>query len=244
MGPTAPKAPKVSPSDLATNEALLAYADASRLARSWLSAGSTTSDHQGTDQEAEPQEDEALNGLEKFTQEGYSDNGGVGFVVSPSSVANGSTAGTGSTGHDAATSFLRTQMLGKSFRSQQQRQGHNPNSRQPKWNHRGKGGQIDDDDESESRSHVAKSKPRPHQRQEAPNKVVNQHAESSSDTIANQSHSNQSDELGGGPSTSGVNLPASPSTTPVSRKRAKASYLDEILAQRAAKKNKKASKSS
>ena len=73
MGPTAPKAPKVSPSDLATNEALLAYADASRLARSWLSGGSTTSDLQGTDQEAEPQEDEALNGLEKFTQEGYSD---------------------------------------------------------------------------------------------------------------------------------------------------------------------------
>lgn len=79
MVSTASKPSKVKPGDVATNEALLAYADASRLARSWLSGGPTTSDRQGTDQKEEgedndeQQEDDVISGLEKFTQEGYSD---------------------------------------------------------------------------------------------------------------------------------------------------------------------------
>lgn len=77
MVPTASKPSKVNPGDVATNEALLAYADASRLARSWLSGGPTASGRQGTDQKEEgddeQQEDDVISGLEKFTQEGYSD---------------------------------------------------------------------------------------------------------------------------------------------------------------------------
>lgn len=74
--------------------------------------------------------------------------------------------------------------------------------------------------------------------------VVEQHAEPSSGSFAHQSHSDPSDDLAKGSLTSALSVPPTHSTPPVSRKRAKASYLDEILAQRAAKKNKKANKSS
>lgn len=75
MAPTTSKPSKVNPIDIATNEALLAYADATRLAKSWLSIGAKTQSNPDYDTGTATIEDDQQDDQEikSFTREGYSE---------------------------------------------------------------------------------------------------------------------------------------------------------------------------
>ncbi|KIY00782.1 uncharacterized protein Z520_03447 [Fonsecaea multimorphosa CBS 102226] len=246
-----------SEADIATNKALLFHAEAARLAKSWLRGTTTTGDGRDEDEK----EDQAEEDLEREflrNKDLYSETGGIGYH--PPTESTSSTAATpGFT--DPATTFLRKQLLRGHQRGGRATTGnahnHSAGGARPRpqiqASRRVKGEEVSDEEESRSKgvgkrkrkgnivqaavesddAAAAKSAPQTDQ-------METEHLSEKAGAIStpSQSHGGETDRT--------VHAPE-PSTTPAippktSRKRGAGSYLDELLASRAAKKQKKKNK--
>ncbi|EXJ90935.1 hypothetical protein A1O1_04042 [Capronia coronata CBS 617.96] len=238
--PTSAKS-QVTEADLAANEALLLHAEAARLAKSWLSgafSGSDTNDNNDTAaDEADLKKEQELFGKNAVQ---YSETGGVGFQ--DPSAGNGTKGAAASRGADQTTAFLRKHLL------RGQNNSHTTSTAKPRPRSGAQGypsrRAADSEDEEEGRSGVGKSKYKGR---------VHTHTASyaggsesgfprSSDNLAQSALTDATgvrDTVDGAtqlpPTPTGAAPPGQARTT----KKRGSSYLDEVLASRAAKKNKK-----
>ncbi len=142
--------------DVATNAALLAHAEATRLAKSWLATAfppSVAAAHGAAgdkDEEGEEEEEDEQKGkLLLENQDLYSETGGLGYHAPP----DGSGPPGNSRAADATTTFLRRQLLGRGRGGSNH---HSPSSQRPSIGrppHRARRTSADDEDDvEESRS--------------------------------------------------------------------------------------------
>ncbi|KIW48250.1 uncharacterized protein PV06_00856 [Exophiala oligosperma] len=217
---------KPSDTDISTNEALLHHAEASRLAKSWLSG--VFGDESSPASIEDEQDDFDKNVAKKPFL--YSDTGGIGYTE-PTDAASSAA----SRASDPATAFLRKQMLGRGANQHTFTRGLPP----PRSGHPLRRRRHDDEeDEEEGRSRLGKSKALKH-------KLSNAKVSSSAENM------NGADEIvppPGPPQASSDHPAASHGHQPKTaaqetrgKKKRGSSYLDEILASRASKKKKKKS---
>lgn len=254
--PTRPQATP-SASDIATNEALLAHAEAARLAKSWLATAFPPS-VDGAQGNADDGEEEHDSATEEATlrahRDLYSETSGIGYHPPPDGPTSAGTLSRAAA--DPATAFLRKQLLGRghahnkhpgAVRTATFASTHRSSTARPL---RARRKESDDEDRDESRSGLVKSK------SQSKNKTTNSR-EPARGTAADMEGS----EMGGG-TPRHSNLEPEPPASDASQGRAHAtatstsltpshaartqkrgtSYLDELLASRAAKKNKKTNK--
>lgn len=256
-----PQTQQVKDSDAAANEALLAHAEFTRSARSWLSGalggyqgdgGDHGDDNQTSREEAgqSPKKDDGLNSLSlrPAGEEFNSDMNGLGYI--PPKDSSGRPLAT--TSADATTAFLRKQLLG---RTRPQRPADRvsgasirgkPNGDTSHIGQRSRGGAAvkkDDSDEEDSRSRRGKVKHTPRKRAKAtstpePDGDMPIGATNHPDGAISQS---QVDSLPDSVGPLDANDRTSPLPTRQPPKRP-ASYLDQVLAERERKKNKKKKK--
>ncbi len=232
MAPAAPvNSTKTAPSeaDIATNNALLNYSEASRLAKSWLSGfNSNGQDDTEKDQEAEEQAERELLKKQNF----FSDTGGIGYH------APESPSGSRPSAMDSTTTFLRKQLL-SGRNAPNGTRGHSATVARPRSIVQRSSKHEHESDEEESRASVGKKRGR------TAGKVTKTVAPAPMD----QTHGT---DLAG---TSTTKAPALREAAPpdddgpeparlvppskAAKKRGTSSYLDEVLALRAAKKQKK-----
>ena len=225
MAPTAKAKPATGPSagDIATNQALLKHAEATKIAKSWLS--SFTSTEGRNDTAADKEEEEELEKELLKNKDVYSDTGGIGYHA-PDSSSFTSTSRPATT--DQTTTFLRKQLLkGRGARATNGVvQNHSATTARPHPQHTQRNaGNWEDSEEEESRAGVGKHKSRSKSR--AVTTVPRGAAQE--DTVP--------------PATDGAE-PRQPSSMSrkqpkATKKRGASSYLDELLASRAAKQQKK-----
>ncbi|OAG41206.1 hypothetical protein AYO21_04586 [Fonsecaea monophora] len=250
-----------SDADIATNKALLFHAEAARLAKSWL-RGTAVGDGPDKDED----EDKAEEDLEQEflrNKDVYSETGGVGYhPPTESSLSNGI-----SSDQNTTTAFLRKQLLRGHQRGRATNgsaQTHNastarPNTqiRAPRWV---KG--EDDSDEEESRSGVVGKRKRKTNAGRAAAVTAAAVESGASGSTPSQIHPSSASETGhslepsgaaeSAPNESHDQFDSTPQATSSSnpqatlpragKKRGAGSYLDELLASRAAKKKKKKKK--
>ncbi|KIW85140.1 hypothetical protein Z517_00529 [Fonsecaea pedrosoi CBS 271.37] len=246
-----------SDADIATNKALLFHAEAARLAKSWL-RGTAVGDGPDKDED----EDKAEEDLEREflrNKDVYSETGGVGYhPPTESSLSNGI-----SSDHNTTTAFLRKQLLRGHQRGRATNgsaQTHNASTARPNTQLRAprqaKG--EDDSDEEESRSGVVGKRKRNTNAGRAAAAVESEASGSTPSQIHPSSASETrhslepSDAADSAPNESHDQFDSAPQATSSSnpqvtlpragKKRGASSYLDELLASRAAKKNKKKKK--
>ncbi|EXJ58193.1 hypothetical protein A1O7_05618 [Cladophialophora yegresii CBS 114405] len=232
-----------SEADIATNRARVNYSEASRLAKAWLSGFTFTSANGSHDRETDTDqhdEEEAERELLKH-QDRYSDTGGIGYRA-PESSSSTSTSAARPAVTDPTTMFLRKQLLGgrSGARSSMEVQRYNATAGRIRSQvHRT--GKQGDSDEDESRASVSKGRGA---RQNNVAKAV------SSETAA---RTRETEEIPRAESLAGQRAASADhdstdialSTRPpsaqakASKKRGTGSYLDELLASRAAKRQKK-----
>jgi len=148
--------------------------------------------------------------------------GGLGYQE-PTTSSGAATRGT-----DPATAFLRKQLLGRGQRTTGHSQ-HTSAKPQPRRN----APKLDDsDDENEGRSGLGNGKGKGGK---------NKHADTETPIIASHNRSANSADTGAHPS---EDQQGSASRAPKAAKKRGSSYLDEVLASRAAKKKKKFDKGS
>ncbi|KIW20306.1 hypothetical protein PV08_00881 [Exophiala spinifera] len=215
---------KPSDIDLSTNEALLQHAEASRLARSWLSGVFGDESSAASVQDEQDKFDKTVAHKPAL----YSDTGGIGYAE-PTDPTSSASRGSS----DPATAFLRKQMLGRGANQHPTstrgppRPGGNPHSLRRRRD-------DDDEDEEEGRSGLGKSK--------ASKQKL------SSSQISSVANANGADNVVS-PSQEAENATAlnggqlqKTTTHQQQKKKRGSSYLDEILASRASKKKKKSGK--
>lgn len=240
-----------SEADIATNEALLRYAEAARSAKSWLKgfsaagSGSTNdSSHLEEDEEDEREAERERDFLKH--KDLYSDTGGIGYdAAAAKSTGPAAEPASKST---ATTAFLRKQLLNGS-RAQKQT---TPTTARYQPQHQQRRRQHDSDGEEESRATVGKNKRRRTEDgdrlQKAATVVLHNEQVESDNTILGDpvpDASNVTGDTHGSEVAEGPQAPSSTSaasTTKPAKKRGTGSYLDELLASRAAKKQKKKNK--
>ncbi|KIX02789.1 uncharacterized protein Z518_08731 [Rhinocladiella mackenziei CBS 650.93] len=210
---------QVKESDIATNEALLFHAEASRLAKSWLTGAFGKPEREGDDVEQDDMD---------FTANAakYSETGGLGFQEAADQTSKISL----SEGPDQTTTFLRKQL----FHGQRDAYNLTTQKPRPRKNFAVKRG--DSDDEEEGRSGLGKGKS---MKRKTSNQDQIESRRTSEIETATQNHGNNSDTAD-----TDMAKPA-PNKTDLeacSTKKRGTSYLDEILAIRATKKNKKMNK--
>ncbi|OCT51165.1 hypothetical protein CLCR_09020 [Cladophialophora carrionii] len=229
-----------SEADIAANRARLHYSEASRLAKSWLSGFTFTSTDGSDDRETEWEDEEAERDLLKH-QDRYSDTGGVGYHAPESSVSmSTSTARPAVT--DPTTMFLRKQLLGgrNGARSSTEIKRHNATAGRvrPQMPRSGK---QDDSDEDESRATVGKG--RGTRKNNVAKSASSQTAASTRDTEEVTAAESLVGQKAASPSLdstdTGISTQPPSAVAKASKKRGAGSYLDELLASRAAKKQKK-----
>ncbi|KAI1618587.1 hypothetical protein EDD37DRAFT_647379 [Exophiala viscosa] len=200
--------------DVVTNEALLHHDEASRLAKSWLASAYSSDDN-------EEEQDDFEKTLAKNSGQ-YSETGGLGYQE-PTNSSGAATRGT-----DPATAFLRKQLLGRSQRTT----GHNQHTSARPQSRRGAPKRDDSDDEDEGRSGLGRGKGKAGK---------NRPAETKTPKIASPNNpANHADtRADAGEGQQETTVPA-----PKAAKKRGSSYLDEVLASRAAKKKKKFNKDS
>ncbi|KAL2434847.1 hypothetical protein ABEF95_008764 [Exophiala dermatitidis] len=242
----------VPEADIATNEALLFHAEASRLAKSWLQGATGAADpkeEDNDDDEADLQRERELFGSNNAAQ--YSETGGVGFEV-PSEPQNGGGSATSSsrTGYDQTTAFLRKQLL----RGRGNASSHasvKPRPQLPQAKQR-RANNSDDEDEEEGRSALGKGRSKNNKNNKTQIKgnseLKNSELRQKEITVpaADESVTTSHEDMNKGTTTSTPQSTTSATTTanttqsrPTTNKKRGSSYLDEVLASRAAKKNKK-----
>jgi hypothetical protein len=236
--PTKSKSSGPSEADIAANRARLNYSEASRLAKSWLSGFTSTSAHGSDDRETDQEDEDAERDLLKH-QDRYSDIGGIGYHAPEQSTLT-STVRPAVT--DPTTTFLRKQLLGGRSVGQSSAEGQKHNAaagRVRQQVHRS--GNKDDSDEEESRATVGKG------RGTRNDKVAKSTSSQTAARTAELEDTAPADLPVGKPaagsnddSTDVVQYNSPPAAQPqASKKRGTSSYLDELLASRAAKKQKK-----
>ena len=242
MSPPPPQKPtKANPSkaDIITNRALLNYAEASRLAKSWLRdfPAPIGQDGQETDPDHEEEKEAAAERELLQNRDLYSETGGVGYRAPES---NGAKSGTRPTAADPTTMLLRKQLLGGRNATLGQVNGgrHGASVPRPRPQQQRLGGakRENDSDEEESRATLTRTKDRQSNR-----------ATNSTDSILSVRSTDLNtvsigiDGEGEARHPEKQSQPSSAPNAPSrqSKKRGKSSYLDELLASRAAKKQKK-----
>ncbi|KAJ9610001.1 hypothetical protein H2200_006331 [Cladophialophora chaetospira] len=232
--PSRKKPPSTGPSeaDIATNRALLHYAEASRLAKSLLGNYSSTS---GQDDHDTEQEEKAERELLK-RQDLFSDTGGVGYRA-PESL-NGSNSRPAVM--DPTTTFLRRQLLsGRAGASQNGLKGHNATVTRPRHQAQ-RSGKHDLDSDEDSRATVGEkggtSKNTKAAMATDRTQAVYLIGEPTTNVPAGSEVASQDDN---GLNPAQQSSSATASQPKPAKKRGTSSYLDELLASRAAKKQKK-----
>ncbi|EXJ92903.1 hypothetical protein A1O3_01458 [Capronia epimyces CBS 606.96] len=234
VGPKSAKS-QAQEADVAANEALLLHAEAAKLAKSWLSGafGGGGDDNHNDDNKAD--EDDALQKEQELfgpTAVPHSEkwvtspsdsiipDGGVGFQETPATNAT-----TSSRNSDQTTAFLRKQLLrghNNSHVTAKPRPRPGPQALSSK--------RIDSEDEEEGRSGLGKVRSKG-KGQTASSSVNDESVHPMSETAT--------------PAADGTTSPALTVASPIPSRTAKkrgSSYLDEVLASRAAKKKKKIAK--
>ncbi|KAK4942980.1 hypothetical protein LTR10_017364 [Elasticomyces elasticus] len=198
--------------DIITNEALLHHDEASRLAKSWLASAYSSDDNDG-------EQDDFEKTLTNNSGQ-YSETGGLGYTepTNPS--------GSGARGSDPTTAFLRKQLLGRGQRATAHNQ-HTSAKPRPRY---GAGKRDDSDDEEEGRSGLGKGKAKAGKNRHNEGKVPK------SATPGQPAHQPVSKARDGEVQQGTVGA------APRAAKKRGSSYLDEVLASRAAKKKKKFTK--
>ncbi|KAK5458505.1 hypothetical protein LTS15_004587 [Exophiala xenobiotica] len=211
--------------DIATNEALLQHAEASRLAKSWLNSALGDNDNSTSNAREDEQEEFEPNLVKNASL--YSENGGIGYTQpTDSSSARAS---------DPATAFLRKQLLGRGGqRGNLHHNQHTTTKSRPGSAASSARRRDDSEDEEEGRSGLGKSKAS--KTKSTPGTQPNTSLTHPDDTDAATTNAASNNSVQHAASGQG-----SPHVSRTIKKRG-SSYLDEILASRAAKKKKKSGK--
>jgi hypothetical protein len=231
--PSRQKPTALSPSeaDIITNQALLNYAEASRIAKSWLSGFPASN---GQDDEQEEEKEAAAEREILKNRDQYSDTGGIGYHASTASEST-SIARPDST----TTKFLRKHLLGRRGGAQSGVNGQRYGAtavRSHAQQSRGRPRLEDNSDEEESRASVGKKRDKDHNKNPSTAASLEQAPGEGMNGTSAQTKQDGNDE----PRTEYPPQPAATGTLPKeSKKRGSSSYLDELLASRAAKKKKK-----
>ena len=227
-----PTAKGSSEADIITNRVLLNHAEATRLAKSWLKdfPFANGKDEHDTDQE-EAAERELLKNRDL-----NSDTAGIGYHAPTSSDG---VSGTRPAVTDPTTTLLRKQLLGSrgAGRANMNGQRHNKNAPPPHQRTQ-RQSQLDfDSDDEESRAAVGKKRGERHTK--LTSTAVQAKAEQNG-ASATKAHSKGEDVTNETVYTE-LAIPSSTGGTQskTGKKRGTGSYLDELLASRAAKKQKK-----
>ncbi|KAJ9502250.1 hypothetical protein H2202_002315 [Exophiala xenobiotica] len=213
--------------DIATNEALLQHAEASRLAKSWLNSALGDNDNSTSNGREDEQEEFEPNLAKNAAL--YSENGGIGYTQPiDSSSARAS---------DPATAFLRKQLLGRGGqRGNLHHNQHTTSKSRPGPATSSAHRRGDSDDEEEGRSGLGKSKTS--KTKNTPGTLPNISRTYPDDTDVGTTNAASNNSVQHAASGQGP-----PHVSKTTKKRG-SSYLDEILASRAAKKKKKSGKGS
>ncbi|KAK5062668.1 hypothetical protein LTR84_004741 [Exophiala bonariae] len=240
-----PQTQQVKDTDAAVNEALLAHADFTRSAKLWLSAAlggdqDGANDHNENQPTSKPEvgenpkTEDKLNSLKPAGEEFNSDMNGLGYI--PPKDSSGRPVTTSS--NDPTTAFLRKQLLGWT------RPQHPPSNGQTNRPKASGSVRKDDSDEEDSRSRRSKGKQPP--RKSAPAASPLETDDGTPTGITNRSDEMDKEEQpeprlnSPGPITTHDAEPSHlPTKKPTKRP---ASYLDQVLAERERKKNKKKKK--
>ncbi|KIW66678.1 hypothetical protein PV04_05987 [Phialophora macrospora] len=227
-----------SEADIAANRARLNYSEASRLAKSWLSGFTFTSTHDSDDRQTDQEDEDAERDLFKH-QDQYSETGGIGYHAAQPSTST-STARPAVT--DPTTMFLRKQLLGGRSAGQSSAEGQKHNATAGRLRQQvQRYGNKDDSDEEESRAIVGKGRGTRNE------KGVKSNSSQTAARTREPDGTVPADLPAGKPAASANHDSTEmvQSTSPpapqlkAGKKRGTGSYLDELLASRAAKKQKK-----
>jgi hypothetical protein len=210
-----------SEADIVVNKARLNYAEASRLAKSWLRGSASLGTRKQDDEAALAQEEEAEAKAERellSNKDRYSETSGIGYHASDTA-ATRATSRAG--GPDPGTAFLRKQLMNSRTTPRNgasSRQHTTSNTRAP-LQRRGK---LEvESDEEESRATVGKKKGNHNNRAAIDSVVAAMDQDTEVEIVADSS----------------AKVPLT--SIKANKKRGASSYLDELLTSRAAKKQKK-----